>query len=177
MTIASQNSYAGTVGFTLTSSNASLNTYGCYTIGSTPVTANGTATASLTIYTSQSACSGVSGAKLFARKGTGQVASSLHHPSPTGGTIPVGAAAFAGVLLFSFRKSRKALSLLSCLMLVAVLGFAAGCGSSSGNSTSSSSTSSTSTDVPTGSYTLTLVGQDTTTTTIEAATTLTLTVN
>ena len=177
VTIASQNSYAGTVGFTLTSSNASLNTYGCYTIGSTPVTANGTATASLTIYTSQSACSGVSGAKAFARKSTGQVASSLHHPSPTGGTIPVGAAAFAGVLLFSFRKSRKALSLLSCLMLVAVLGFAAGCGSSSGNSTSSSSTSSTSTDVPTGSYTLTLVGQDTTTTTIEAATTLTLTVN
>ena len=177
VTIASQNSYAGTVGFTLTSSNASLNTYGCYTVGNTAVTANGTATASLTIYTSQSACSGVSGAKAFARKGTGQVARSLHHPSSTGATLPIGAAAFAGVLLFGFRKSRKILSLLSCLMLITVLGFAAGCGSSSGNSTSSSSTASTSTDVPKGSYTLTLVGQDTTTTTIEAATTLTLTVN
>ena len=179
LTISSENSYAGTVAFTLSSSNASLNTYGCYTIGNTAVTANGTANAALTIYTSQSACGGVSGAKSFARKGGSQIASSgipLRGHSTPGKTIPVGAAALAGALLIGFRKSRKALSLLSCLLLVATLGFAAGCGSNSGNA-SNSTTSSTSTDVPTGTYTLTVIGNDTTTSTITAATTLTLTVN
>ena len=176
VSIVSQNSYAGTVGFGVSSSNTSLNTYGCYTISNTAVTAGATTTAALTIYTSQSACSGLSGAHSFARVTPTHVAASHDH-QPLGKSIPISAAALAGILFLGFRKSRKALSLLSCLLLVAMLGFAAGCGSSNGSSSNNSSTSSTSTDVATGTYTVTVVGTDTSTSTITATTTLTLTVN
>jgi len=176
VTLTSVAPYAGTVGFALTSTSTSLNTYGCYTIKNATVASGASATTSLTVYTSQTACSGVSGAHSFVRVATTPVAASHNNP-PLGRTIPISAAALAGILFIGFRKSRKALSLLSCLALIAMLGFAAGCGSSSGSSTTSSSTGSTSTDVATGTYTLTLTGTDTTTSTINYTTTLTLTVN
>jgi subtilase family serine protease len=174
--VVSQNSYAGTVGFTLSSNSSSLNTYGCYTINNVAVTAGGTTTASLTIYTSESACSTLPAAHTFVRKGATHIASSENN-RPLRKSIPLGAAALAGALLFGFRRSRKAWSLLSCLVLVAMLGFSVGCGSSSGTSASNSSTGSTSTDVAQGTYTLALTGTDTTTSTITASTTFTLTVN
>jgi subtilase family serine protease len=176
VTLTSVAPYAGTVGFALTSTSTSLNTYGCYTINNATVAAGASITTSLTVYTSQSACSGVSGAHSFARVATTPVAAS-HNNQPLGRTIPISAAALAGILFIGFRKSRKALSLLSCLVLVAMLGFAAGCGNSSGSGTTSSSTGSTSTEVASGTYTLTLTGTDTTTSTINYTTTLTLTVN
>jgi hypothetical protein len=176
VSIVSQNSYAGTVGFSVTSASTSLNTYGCYTIANTAVSANGTATPTLTIYTSRSSCSGVSGVHSFARLASTRVAAS-HDNTPFRHSIPIGAAAFAGVLLLGFRKSRKAWSVLSCFLLIAMLGFAAGCGSSSGNSPASASGGSASTDVATGTYTVTVSGTDTTTSSIAASTTLTLTVN
>jgi subtilase family serine protease len=176
VTLTSIAPYAGTVGFALTSTSTSVNTYGCYTIKNAAVAAGASTTTTLTVYTSQTACSGVSGAHSFVRVATTPVAASHNNP-PLGKTIPISAAALAGILFIGFRKSRKALSLLSCLALVAMLGFAAGCGSSSGSSTTSSSTGSTSTDVASGTYTLTLTGTDTTTSTINYTTTLTLTVN
>ncbi|MFZ0270394.1 MAG: S53 family peptidase [Acidobacteriaceae bacterium] len=176
VSVVSQNSYAGTVGFTVTSTSTSLNTYGCYTIANTAVTANGTATPTLTIYTSQSSCTGVSGVHSFARL-AGTRAAASHDNGPLGHTIPIGATAFAGVLLLGFRKSRKVWSLLSCFLVIVALGFAAGCGSSSGSTPASTSSGSTSTDVAAGTYTLTVIGADTTTASITASTTLTLTVN
>jgi hypothetical protein len=170
----SQNSYAGTVAFTVTSTG-SLLTYGCYTIGNTTVPASSTGTATLALYTSQSTCSGVSGAHSFAAHGNAGVATS-RKDSPFGKTVPIGAAAFAGLLCVGFRKSRKAWTLFTCLILIALLGFAAGCGSNSGSSTTNS-TSSTSTDVAANTYTVTVVGTDTTTSSITASTTFTLTVN
>ena len=175
VSIVSQNSYAGTVAFAVTSTSTSLNTNGCYTLGNTAVAAGASATATLTIYTSQSTCSGVSGAHSFARKSASTIAAS--HNKPLGKTIPLSAAAFAGVLLFGFRRSRKAWKFLSCLLLVAMLGLAAGCGSSSGSSTSPSTTNPTSTDVAKGAYTVSIVGADTTTSSITATATLTLTVD
>jgi subtilase family serine protease len=175
ITIAPQNSYAGTVAFSVTSTG-SLSTYGCYTINNATVTSGTNATATLTIYTSQSACSGLSGAHSFVRSAGTRVASSRDH-QPLGRTIPIGAAAFAGLLFLGFSRSRKTWPVLSCLMLVVVLGFAAGCGSNSGNASTNSTTSGTSTDVATGSYTVTVAGTDTTTSSISASTTLTLTVN
>ncbi|HEY2738490.1 MAG TPA: S53 family peptidase, partial [Thermoanaerobaculia bacterium] len=80
ITITPKNSYAGTVGFSVTSSG-SLNTYGCYTINNAAVSAGSAATATLTIYTSKSACSGVSGAHSFVRTGGTKVASS-RDPQP-----------------------------------------------------------------------------------------------
>ena len=174
ISVTSQNSYAGTVAFTVTSTSTTLNTDGCYTVNNAAVTAGGTATATLTVYTSQSACSGLSGAHSFVRTGNGAAASG--DKAPLGRTIPISAAALAGIFLLGFRKSRKAWAVISCLLLVAMLGFAAGCGSSTGSSSSNSSTS-TSTDVAAGTYTLTVTGADTTTASITANTTLTLTVN
>jgi subtilase family serine protease len=173
ISVVSQNSYAGTVGFTLTTTSSSLNTYGCYTINNAAVTAGGTTTASLTIYTSQTACSTLGAMRPFARKGANTSASTRNN-QPLRKSIPLGAAALAGLLLFGFRKSRKAWSLLSCLALVAMLGFSVGCGSNPGTTTT---TTSTSTDVAQGTYTLTLTGADTTTSTITTSTTLTLVVN
>jgi subtilase family serine protease len=173
VSVAPQNSYAGTVAFTVTSTG-SLATYGCYTVGNAAVT-GATASTTLTLYTSQSACSGVSGAHALASRGTTGIAKS-QNSSPFRKTIPIGAAAFAGLLFVGFRKSRKAWTLFTCLILVTMLGFAAGCGSNSGSSTTNS-TSSTSTDVAKGSYTVSIVGTDTTTSSITASTSLTLTVN
>ncbi len=172
VSIASQNSYAGTIGFTASSTNSNLNTYGCYTISNAAVAAGGTATTTLTVYTSQSACSGLSGAHSFSRLGNS--GTSAQNRSPLGSAVPIGAGVFAGVLLLGFRRSRKAWALFSCLALVAMVGLASGCGSSSGNAGSSSSAS---TEVAAGSYTVTVVGTDTTTSSITATTNLTLTVN
>jgi len=170
-----QNSYAGTVAFTVTSTG-SLATYGCYTIGNTAVPAGATGTATLTIYTSQSECGSVSGARALIAHSTPGVTTSRNH-SPFTKTIPVSAAAFAGLFLFGFRKSRKAWTVFSCLVLVAMFGLASGCGNNPGNSTTSSSTGSTSNDVAAGTYTVTVVGTDTTTSSITNNTTFTLTVN
>lgn len=179
-TVTSQNAYAGTVSFALTSSATSLEQYGCYTIPNATVAANGTATSTLTVYTSQSACSSLTSAEPASVHtfGGGAPVASSHPPAPAGRTIPLGAAAFAGLLFLGFRRIRRsAWTWLSCLLLVAVLGLSTGCGSNSGTTTSSSSTGSTSTDVAKGSYTLTLTGTDTATSTVTASTTLTLTVN
>lgn len=181
VTLTSQNSYAGTVSFALSTTAASLQQYGCYTINNATLAAGGTATSTLTVYTSQSACTTVTGptgtVHPFARSG-GAIASSRHHP-PLGPSIPLGAAAFAGLLFIGFRRVRRhAWMLMSCLLLVAVLGLATGCGSSSGSgTTTTSSNSSTSTDVAKGTYTVTLTGTDTTSASITASTNLNLTVN
>jgi hypothetical protein len=163
------------VSFSLTSTSTSLNTYGCYAINNAAVTAGATAAAALNIYTSQSACSGVSGAHSFARGSATRVASSRDHQPPLRKSIPISAAALAGVLFLGFRKSRKAWSVLSCLVLVVMLGLSTGCGSSSG--TAAAGTNPTSTEVAAGSYSLTLVGTDTKTASLTAGTSLTLTVN
>jgi subtilase family serine protease len=177
VSVVSVNSYAGTVSFSLTSTSTSLSTYGCYTINNAAATAGATTTAALTIYTSQSTCSGVSGAHSFARGSAARVASSRDNQPPIGKSIPISATALAGILFLGFRKSRKAWAVLSCLVLVAMLGFATGCGSSNGAAGSGSTTNPASTEVATGTYSLTLVGTDTKTASLTAGTTLTLTVN
>jgi subtilase family serine protease len=173
--VSSQNSYSGTVGFTVTSTG-SLLTYGCYTLNNAAISAGATANATLTIYTSKSACDATSGVHAFTAHGNPGVTTSRSN-SPFGKTIPIGAAAFAGLLCVGFRKFRKASALLGCMLLVVMLGFASGCGSQSSNSTTSNSTASTNNQVSTGSYIVTVVGADTTTSGITASTTLTLTVN
>ena len=179
VTLNSQNSYAGTVSFALSTTSTSIQQYGCYTINNATLAAGGTATSTLTVYTSLSACNAISGAAVrhFETRGGSALASSQHR-RPFGGSVPLGAAAFAGLLFLGFRRVRRnAWMLMSCMLLVAFLGLATGCGSSSGSSTSSSSTGSTATDVAKGTYTMTLSGTDTTNSSITASTNLTLTVN
>jgi subtilase family serine protease len=178
VTITPVNSYAGTVGFTATSSSTSLNTYGCYAISNTAVAANAAATAPLTVYTSQSACT-ASGVHSFASRPAGATKAAAHDGLPLGTTIPLSSAAVAGLLFFGLRGSKKRSKIwttLGCLALVATIGMMVGCGSSSGT-TKSSGGGTTSTDVAAGTYTVTLTGTDTTTASITASTTFTLTVN
>jgi subtilase family serine protease len=181
VTLTSQNSYAGTVGFAISTASASLQQYGCYTVANTALTAGATAAATLTMYTSLSACNALksahSGGVHSFLAGSGNIASSQHHP-PFRGTVPLGGAAFAGLLFLGFRRVRRhAWMFMSCLLLVAVVGLSTGCGNSSGTNTSTSTTTSTSTDVAKGTYTLTLTGTDTVNISITASTNLSLTVN
>lgn len=181
VTVSSQNSFAGTVGLTLTGSS-SLASYGCYTVSSATVSAGGAYTGTLTVYTSQNACSAASGVHSFFRASTARAAST-QSDRPIGHSIPVSAAALAGVLFFSFRRFRKNVwTLFGCTILILLLGFSVGCGGSAGTATTSNSSSpsstgsATTTDVPAGTYTLTLTGVDTADSSITASTTLTLTV-
>ncbi|MDI3256086.1 MAG: protease pro-enzyme activation domain-containing protein [Bacillota bacterium] len=174
VTVTSQNSYAGTVAFTLSTTSSSLSTYGCYDVNNVSVAANGTATTTLTIYTSESACSTTASVRRSTRHTFVYAGNRSRTAIPegpfSGKGVPISAAILVGLLGggLRLRKSNVWLVLI-CIALTGVLSYATGCG---GSSTSSS----TSTDVAPGTYTLTLDGQDTTTPSIAASTTLTLTV-
>lgn len=180
ITVTSKNSYAGTVDLTLSTTNTSLEDYGCYDVADPTLTAGSTATETLIIYTSESACSSSSSTKKgtrhrFVKKtGTKSIAALAGEPT-SHRTFPVGmAATFAGFLLFGIGRRRSRLwAALSCFLLLAIAGLSlAGCGSNS-----SSRSSSTTTDVSKGTYTLTLDGTDSSNSSITAETTFTLTVN
>lgn len=172
VTVKSQDSYAGTVGFTLSTSSSSLQEYGCYaSIPNATVSANGTASTSVTIYTSKSDCtsaSWVKGAMRFRFTETGtRTLASTQIGSPARGVIPIGlASTLAGLLLFRSRKRRtKTVGVIIYLGLACLLSITTSCGSSSKSN-----------DVPKGSYTLTLYGADTANSTIASSTSFALTV-
>lgn len=189
ITITSQHSYAGTVAFTLAASSTALSQDGCYKISNTAVSANGTATATLTLYTSQSACTAagaVTGGGVRKQLNTGAPIASALHGTGTLTALPVGATAMLSLLLFGarFRRS-KIVAVVSCLFLLGVLGLAVGCGGGS-SSSSSGGGGGTSTAVPKGTYALSLTGYDSGSCTATTASTgcgaetaigLTLTVN
>jgi subtilase family serine protease len=181
VTVTSKNSYAGTMSFTLSTASASLEEYGCYVASNATVTANGTATTTVTVYTSEKACE----SNPSLRKGTrhnfvksSRRASASRQPSPaSSAVVPIGAAAaFAEFLLFGLRRRRSTLrTRLNCLLLLGILAVSLGCGGSS--STTTTTTTPPATDVAQGAYTLTLAGADTLNSSISAETTFTLTVN
>jgi subtilase family serine protease len=180
ISLTSQNSYAGTVDITLSTNSASLQDYGCYDVSDTALAANSTATASLTLYTSESECSSTSSAKKgvrrhFIRSGTRSTTASQERSTRA---FPVTAAAgLVGLLLFGIRARRLRLSgTLGCFVLLGALGFLASCGGGGTTGSSSSTSTPTSTDVAAGTYTITLDGTDSTTSSIAASTTFTLTV-
>jgi subtilase family serine protease len=173
ITITSQGAYAGTVDFTLSTTSTVLETYGCAAINNTAVAANGTATATLTLYTSESACSGASlrrSPRAFIRFGNSGGAA--QNRSPFGGAVPIGASALAGLLLFGLRRQRSKLgTMLGCLMLAVALGsFATGCGGGSGTGTGTGGSN----DVPPGSYSVTVTGTDSVNSSITTSVNLTL---
>jgi len=173
ITVTSKNSYAGTVGFTLSTTSTSVSDDSCYDVSDATVAANKTATTTLTIYTSKSACNSSSSVRngrrhLVVKNGARSLASSRKYPRPTRG-IPISTAAvFLGFLLVGIRRRRVGLGTgLGCLLLlVGVVGLQIGCGGSGSNSN----------DVAKGTYTLTLDGTDTSNSSIAASTTFTLTV-
>lgn len=179
ITVTSQNSYAGTVGFSLSATSSSLTEYGCYGVSDATVSADQTATSTLTIYTSKSDCSSASIRGLqvhsFTHAKTESLASS-HKEAPGRGTVPVAfAVMFSGFLLFG-RRGRRIFFL--CALLLGTLWLPIGCGDSGAASkSSSSSSSSTANEVAKGAYTITLDGADTSDASIASSTTFTLTVD
>lgn len=178
VTVTSANSYAGTVGFTLSTDSTSLQNYGCYDISNLPVTANATATTTLTIYTSESTCNATASKASnhrhnFARAGGKSAKISAATP-PWRTALRISSAfGVAGICFLGFGKRRRNLwTVVAFLAVTGLLGLASGCGS---NGNSSSSTTS-STNVSAGSYTLTLDAADSTDSSIAASTTFTLTV-
>ncbi|HEX4066952.1 MAG TPA: S53 family peptidase [Acidobacteriaceae bacterium] len=176
--IISQNSYAGTVAFSLSTTSSALASDGCYTINNATVGAGATVVATLTVYTAQTACTSAAGAHSFARIGAAS-ATSAHNQPPLHRSLPWSAAAAAGFLLFGIRRFRsKAPLFLSALLLVSVAGFSTGCGSNSTAAVANTSaTSTTSSGLPAATYVLTLTGADTTTPTITSQTNIALIVN
>jgi hypothetical protein len=178
ITITSESSYAGTVDLTLSTDSTSLEDYGCYDVSNTAVTADGKATATLTLYTSESACDTTSSVK----KGTARhnfvkivrTASGSKRDNPASRTaLPISfAAIFTGILLTGLGRRRTSLRAFRiCLVLLASALVATGCGSSSNSSTS------TADDVAKGNYSLTVDGTDSSNSSITAETTFTLTVD
>lgn len=169
VTVTPVNSFTGTVGFAVTATG-SLATVGCYSVSNASVTASSAVTSTLTIYTAQSQCGG-SGVHSFTKSG-GTTSASLEHGKPMGRSLPVGAAALAGLLLFGFGRVRQvarsqAWRMLAIVALALTIGVASGCGSSKGNSPSSSG------KVTAGSYTVSVTG---TSSSVAASTSLTVTV-
>jgi hypothetical protein len=174
VTVTSQNSYAGTAGFTLSTSSTALSEYGCYNIPNAIVTANNSATTTLTVYTSKSDCNSsgsIRGGTLHRFVNTGGHvvdASSLN--SGQRESIPLSSSvALAGLFLLCIRRrALRSWASLTFLILLAGVGLmVVGCGGGAGDNSN---------DVSKGTYTLTLDGTDTSNSSIAASTTLTLTV-
>lgn len=176
ITITSKHSYAGTVGFQLQTSSTNLVTYGCYKIGSAAVAANGTASTTLTLYTSTGACTAAganSGLHRIAYVSGSGGAASPKTNSGAKNLVPVGAA-FLGLFFFgAFRKRARWISMVTLLVLAGAVGLAVGCGGGS----SINNGGGTSSNLPSGTYPLSLTGTDAADSTATASISLTLTVN
>jgi len=177
VTITPQNGYTGTIAWTVTPAI----TNACFTLPNTTVSGTSAVTATLTVFTSSTACSSaaVTGGS-GKRKTAGKTPIAFRNDGqPTSGLSPVQAGfGLAGLLLAGLVgfRSRK-LGAFAGIFLLAAMGFAlSGC-SSGGSSGSSGSTTPTETNAPAGTYTVTITGTDTTTSSITAATTLTLTID
>ncbi len=171
ITITPQGGYTGTVSFSVTTSSSLSNA--CYSISNTAVSGTSAVTTSMTIYTSESACSSSSlkkgnGKRRFT---TGANVASWNDSPPSSGFNPTGAGEGMSVLLavglLGYRPRK--LGAYAAVFLLAAFGLGlTGCGSSSSSSSSS--------DAAKGTYTLTISGTDTSSS-ITASTTMTLTID
>jgi len=172
ITVTSQSSYAGTVGFTLSTTSTSLQQNGCYKAANVAVVANNTATGTLTIYTAKSACSSGSirnGMRFFGNAGTKPFVA--QSPPISRREIPISSViALAGLLLLGIHKHGGWIRAgLSCVFLIGILGVATSCGGTDNGGSNNN-------DVAKGTYTLTLDGADTSNSSIAASASFTLTV-
>ena len=169
VTVSPANGYTGTISWNVTTNNSTL-TNACYAIANTTVSGSAAVAATLTIYTSASACSSVSSTGTLRRNVSwfsGRSSNSPQIPwnSRTGG-VAVAGLLVAGVL--GYRRRR--LGLFAALLGIFTAGLALnGCGAI--NSAASSD------NAPKGTYTLTVTGTDTAVSSLQASTTITLTVD
>ena len=177
VTITPEDGYTGTIGWTVSSSP--FLTYGCFSLANTTVSGSSAVTATLTVYTSSSACSssalpetGGRARKFFLtapsayRNGLhGFLASNLAEVY-----VALAALVLLGLLGYLPPKRR---AFAGVFLLIAVCFAVWGCGGGSGSSSSPPTTFY----AAKGSYTVTTVGTDTSSSSITASTTMTLTVD
>jgi subtilase family serine protease len=171
ITITPQNSYTGTIGWSVSASSSLSNA--CYSLSDATVSGTSAVTTTMTIYTSESACAnasvkGPNGRHLFI---SGSVIRSGidNHPNSSLNTAKAGMS--MGILLLigllGYRP-KKFCAHAGVLLIVALSLAISACGSGS---------SSSSTDAAKGTYTLTIAGTDTSSSSITASTTMTLTID
>ncbi|MGA2813461.1 MAG: protease pro-enzyme activation domain-containing protein [Candidatus Acidiferrum sp.] len=180
VTVTPENGYTGTITWTVSSSPAISNA--CFVLPNTTVSGSSAVMASLTIYTSSSACAAAAAtdAPGGKRKLGGVAPTAFEENLPAlppalrlAGTSWAFAGLFLVLLLRLKSQSRGAWSL--GVLLLAVLGAAlSGC---SNAGSASSPTTPTGSEAPTGTYTLTIVGKDSTSASISASTTATLNID
>jgi hypothetical protein len=182
ITVTPENGYTGTIGWSVSSSSSISDA--CYSLNDATVSGTSAVTDTMTIYTNSSDCSS-SSSVTGSGKGRRMIVSakpgvrSNNTPPPSASSIAPAGLAIAGLLgagLLGWRRRSGYMRMLSALLVLALIGFAAtGCGGNSSSSTSSNNSSS-GTDAAKGTYTLTIVGTDTSTS-ISASTTMTLTID
>jgi len=171
ITITPQNSYTGTIGWSVSASSSLSNA--CYSISDTTVSGTSAVTTTMTVYTSESSCAdasvkGSNGKHLFI---TGSVMRSGINNRPNSGFttakagISIGIVLLVGLLGYCPKKFHA----YAGVCLIAALSF--------GTSACGSGSSSSSTNAPKGTYTSTIVGTDTSSSSITASTTMTLTID
>ena len=170
------NGYTGTVVFTVTPSATLANV--CYTLPSVTVSGTTAVQSTLTVYTSATTCATASGAVSLSRASA--VKSAALKANSASRVVEAGAAALAGLLLFTGMRRRKLQPLLA-VGAVMVLGFGlSGCGSKTvpaASTTTGTGTGSGSGTATAGTYTLKITGTDSVTNTITSSTNVTLTIN
>ena len=175
ITITPKSGYTGTVGWSISSSPSLKN--GCFSLPNTTVSGTSAVQATMTVYTSASACSSgsLSGPSDGAREFVGR-APSLYwndsHPLSALNTAWAGSI-LAGLLFGGLLgcRPRKLRTFAGVFLLAAACFATPSCGGSGSDSSSSNS------DAAKGTYTITIVGTDTSSASITASTTMTLTVN
>ncbi len=159
VTVTPSGGYTGTVSLTV-SAPSSL-TDSCYSSTNAVISGTSPATATITIYTTESACT-TAGRRHFSVSGSPAQPSSTSKLGAATGLGGLGAA-FASVFLFGLTGRRKRLrSALLGMAFLGVLSWGIGCGGGSSSATSSETSTSTSASAPAGTYTMTVTGDDTT---------------
>jgi hypothetical protein len=192
ITITPQNGYTGTIGWSISSSPSLTN--GCFSLPNATVSGTSAVSATMTIYTSASACAGAGLSQPSGPAGKFRLIAAHAVPdnhgfpaesgitgSPAGPVLACwgGTASLAmGSLLFAGlagRRSRRRYRLAGACLLGAICLALTACGGGSSSSTPSPSpNSSTATK---GSYTISIVGTDTSSASITASTTMVLTID
>ncbi len=176
VTVTPINGYVGSVAFSVSASPTIANA--CYVLGNASVTGAAAATATLSIYTSQTTCTATPTATtLFQNGGQRQFVSAggvAQGQPPASHPLPF-ALSFAGLLFAGIagRRSRLLRSLVAVLLL-AVVGL--GLSACSGASTAPTNTVTPTTNVAKGPYTIIVHGTDTVTNTTTNYASFTLTV-
>ncbi len=178
VTVTPAGGYTGTVDWTVSTTSALTNA--CYSIANTAVAGTSAVSTTLTVYTSNSACTSLTpltqpgGRHAFSVTGGKASASAVPagHPSDSHRGLELACIGFGLVSLTGLRNRRFRPIALTVLMLSA--GYAlSGCG---GGGTAAVTTTTTTANAAAGTYTLTLTGKDSATT-LTASTNLVLTVD